>query len=131
MKVAILKFETELKFIAVIAFWGIRWLYAYLTASNESMSNMEPEELEQLKERDETVQNGPDTLPPIATAPIAEKIVATTPPAVALPPLAIANHPLLQSTAIENRKTALRSKRKLFRNILLVDALMQRKGFIA
>ncbi|CAH2559695.1 hypothetical protein [Cardinium endosymbiont of Oedothorax gibbosus] len=121
------KSETEIKVIMVLIFWGIQWLYKHLTASDGSTVNEELDE-----DQDEIEVKDKDTAP-ITPLPITKQVVRKAPQAVPLHEV-VAKKPQssrLASSAIEDRKVSFGRKRKLFRHILLVDALMQRKDFIA
>lgn len=120
MEFLLFKSETEIKVIMVLIFWGVRWLYSHLTASDGLMSNKELEE-EYNK-----------ATPPIKTMPMASKVAHIQPQATPLPQVGAASPALspLTSSLAEERKVALDRKRKLFRNALLMHALMQRKDFI-
>lgn len=123
MEFFLFKSGTWVKIIMVLGSLGIRWLYSYLyfSVSDGSISNEEQDE-------DEIEDKAP---PPIATTPIVRKIVRkplqTTPQVAAEKP----QRSQPASNLLKACKTSLGSKRKLFRNALLMDALMQRKDFIA
>ncbi|MCT4696792.1 hypothetical protein [Candidatus Cardinium sp. TP] len=114
------KSETEIKVSVFLILWGIRWLYKYLAASDDSTSQ---EELDEAAYADANkVKN---IAPPM---PITPKVVDQAAQPVPLRQAITANPPPA-AHVIAKHKTASGRKRRLFRNILLVDALMQRKNF--
>ena len=130
------KSEVEVKIIPILIFWGIRWLYKQLTASDSLTSNEELEEDDDYDyeddEDDEEDEVEDKATSSITTIPITRKVARKAPRVAPFPKVIAANPrpPQLASNVIEKRKASLGNKRKLFRNILLVDALMQRKDLI-
>ncbi|WP_114910052.1 hypothetical protein [Cardinium endosymbiont of Sogatella furcifera] len=114
------KSETEVKISVLLILWGIRWLYKYLAASDDSTSE---------EELDEETYTGTNKVKNIAPPmPIMRKVVDQVAPPAPLRQITTENPPLATHTIVKY-KTTLGRKRRLFRHLLLVDALMQRKNF--
>ncbi|TSJ80564.1 MAG: hypothetical protein NMK33_03735 [Candidatus Cardinium sp.] len=122
----ICKSDVEVKVISILIFWGIRWVYKQLADSDGSTVHKELDEDEIEYEYED--EDKPKAIPPIATMPIAKKVAHHTPQATSL--VVVEKPRRSQSAAIKERKSSFGNKRKLFRNALLMNALMHRKDFI-
>ncbi|MGI2261938.1 hypothetical protein ACRRVA_01240 [Candidatus Cardinium hertigii] len=114
------------KILTILIFWGIR-LYSHWKLGDCTMSHNKKDEEEDDYHEEQAKQ---EVTHQAISSTIAKPVVHRKPQATPLPQAAAAHPSLSKPSPSVDRKAHLVGKRKLFKNGLLMDALMKRKDYV-
>ncbi|CCM10570.1 protein of unknown function [Cardinium endosymbiont cEper1 of Encarsia pergandiella] len=124
--------KAAFKILIILIFSGIRWLYTHRRDSDNTMSHNEKYDYDEEEEEDDydEEQAKQEVTHQAISSTIAKPVVHKKPQATPLPQAAAAHPSLSKPSPSVDRKAHLVGKRKLFKNGLLMDALMKRKDYV-